>query len=71
MSQAPQYQPTPELQKVLDQLTPSILQSTKLQNQALRLRSFSKVEENPNQFILYAEAKDQGNKKLYKIKISQ
>lgn len=61
MSQAKQYQPTPELQKLLDKLTPQVLQLTNLSSQPLRLKSFSQVENDPNSFVFYIEAKEKGN----------
>ena len=69
-AQQPQYQPTPELQKILDQLTPNVLAATKLPSQALKLKSFSRGKKDPDQFTFFVET-TQGPQKLYKLKIKQ
>ena len=67
MTKTQQYQPTPELQKVLDQLAPSILQQIKLANQSLKLKCYSRDEKDPNIFIFFVEAEMSGKNKLFKI----
>ena len=42
--QRPQYKATPELQKVVDAIAPSITKTLKLKNTPVKLRSFSKYD---------------------------
>ena len=67
MSQRPQFKPTPELQKVVDAIAPSIRQSLKLQNTDIQLRCFSTYPENPNLFTLFLNVSNQ----IYKAEIKQ
>ena len=63
----PQFKPTPELQKVVDAIAPSIRQSLKLQNTDVELRCFSTYPDNANKFTLFLNVSE----KVYKAEILQ
>ena len=63
----PQYKPTPELQRVLDNLAPALNQNFGLKNQNWKLLSFSTYPDNPNRFTFYIEGAD----KRYKLELEQ
>ena len=63
----PQYQPTPELQNLLNTLSPAINQNVGIDAHNWRLISFSNYEENPNRFTFFVEGSD----KRYKLELEQ
>ena len=63
----PQYKPTPELQRVVNNLAPAINQNFGLKTQNWKLLSFSNYPDNPNKFTFYIEGSD----KRYKLELEQ
>lgn len=63
----PQYKPTPELQTVLNTLSPKLCETLNFPRQNFSLLSYSKYEEDPNRFTLYIE----GEQKKYKMELLQ
>lgn len=63
----PQYKPTPELQTVLNTLSPKLCETLTIPNQNFNLLSYSKYTEDPNRFTLYIE----GAQKRYKMELQQ
>lgn len=63
----PQYKPTPELQNVLNALSPKLSQTLNMSSTPFSLLSYSKYDNDPNKFTLYTEA----GAKRYKIELEQ
>lgn len=66
-NQRVQYKPTPELQNVLNTLTPHLNNSMGFHADSFKLLSYSTYPENANKFTLYVEGAD----KKYKMEIQQ
>lgn len=63
----PQFKPTPELQKIVDAIAPSIRQSLKIQNTDVQLRCFSTYPKDPNRFTFFLNV----GQKIYRAEIKQ
>lgn len=63
----PQYKPTPELQNVLNTLSPKLCETLNIQRQNFNLLSYSKYENDANRFTFYIE----GAQKKYKMELQQ
>ena len=61
-----QFQPTPELQGLLDSLSPSLNKLLKRNNGKLNLRCFSKYDDDKHKFDLFFEDEE---KKVYSTTI--
>jgi len=63
----PQYKPTPQLQNILNSLTPALAQNLDNHIKSFQLLSYSIYDEDPNRFTFYTEAAG----KRYKLELQQ
>ena len=62
----PQYKPTPDLQEVVNALTPALNQTLKTNTQ-FQLLSFSKYDDDPGKMSFYVE----GSGRKFRLEVEQ